>query len=116
HPDETRAQVQQVLERHPALRTLDTPAVLAGIAREPLGLPDAPSAQLWPHRHGTDAMFVQLLTTLEVGALETRRTAPCASSPASCRRTSPTCSATSNASRRPTACTSTSWTTTSCRT
>lgn len=66
HPDETRAQVQQVLERHPALRTLDTPAVLAGIAREPLGLPDAPSAQLWPHRHGTDAMFIQLLTTLEV--------------------------------------------------
>jgi 16S rRNA (cytosine967-C5)-methyltransferase len=66
HPDETRAQVQQVLERHPTLRTLDTPAVLAGVAREPLGLPDAPSAQLWPHRHGTVAMVIQLLTTLEV--------------------------------------------------
>jgi 16S rRNA (cytosine967-C5)-methyltransferase len=66
HPDETRAQVRRALERHPALRTLDTPAVLARVARAPLALPDAPSAQLWPHRHGTDAMFIQLLTTLEV--------------------------------------------------
>jgi 16S rRNA (cytosine967-C5)-methyltransferase len=65
HPDETRAQVQRALERHPTLRTLDTPAVLEAVAREGLELPDAPSAQLWPHRHGTDAMFIQLLTTLE---------------------------------------------------
>jgi 16S rRNA (cytosine967-C5)-methyltransferase len=65
HPDETRAQVRRALERHPALRTLDTPAVLERVARAPLNLPDAPSAQLWPHRHGTDAMFIQLLTTLE---------------------------------------------------
>ena len=65
HPDETRAQVQRARERHPTLRTLDTPAVLERVARAPLNLPDAPSAQLWPHRHGTDAMFIQLLTTLE---------------------------------------------------
>ena len=31
------------------------------LATRELGLPDATSAQLWPHRHGTDAMFVQLL-------------------------------------------------------
>ncbi len=65
HPDETRAQVDAALVRHPQLRALDTPAVLERVARAPLGLPDAPSAQLWPHRHGTDAMFIQLLTTLE---------------------------------------------------
>ena len=65
HPDETRQQVARALERHPALRPLDTPGVVETIARAPLALPDAPSAQLWPHRHGTDAMFIQLLTTLE---------------------------------------------------
>jgi 16S rRNA (cytosine967-C5)-methyltransferase len=25
------------------------------------GLGDGPSVQLWPHRHGTDAMFLALL-------------------------------------------------------
>lgn len=64
HPDETHAQVESALARHPALRTVDTPAVLAEVARVPLGLPVGESAQLWPHRHGTDAMFIQLLTTL----------------------------------------------------
>jgi len=65
HPDETRSQVDAALARHPRLRVVDTPAVLDRIARAPLGLARASSAQLWPHRHGTDAMFIQLLTTLE---------------------------------------------------
>ncbi|RQP09972.1 MAG: rRNA small subunit methyltransferase B [Microbacteriaceae bacterium] len=65
HPEETRAQVAAALERHPGLRALDTPTVLARVAKEPLGLPDATSAQLWPHRHGTDAMFIQLLARVE---------------------------------------------------
>ncbi|MGN6273367.1 MAG: RsmB/NOP family class I SAM-dependent RNA methyltransferase [Protaetiibacter sp.] len=65
HPDETRAQVQGALDRHPGLRVLDTPTVLGAIARAPLALPRDASVQLWPHRHGTDAMFIQLLTTLE---------------------------------------------------
>jgi 16S rRNA (cytosine967-C5)-methyltransferase len=43
------------------LTMLDTQAVLAGITREPLDLPEAKHVQLWPHRHGTDAMFIQLL-------------------------------------------------------
>ena len=50
-------------ERHPGgFELVDTPAVLRGITREPLPLAEgALHAQLWPHRHGTDAMFIQLL-------------------------------------------------------
>lgn len=48
-----------------AIVELDTRAALQSIARRPLDLP-APAdgsgrAQLWPHRHGTDAMFISLL-------------------------------------------------------
>jgi 16S rRNA (cytosine967-C5)-methyltransferase len=44
---------------------LDARAVLQSVSRAPLDLP-APAdgsgrAQLWPHRHGTDAMFISLL-------------------------------------------------------
>ena len=62
HLAETRDVVAAALERHPGLRAVDTPAVLAGIATRDLQLPDDLHAQLWPHRHGTDAMFIQLLT------------------------------------------------------
>ncbi|MBI5161791.1 MAG: rRNA small subunit methyltransferase B [Micrococcales bacterium] len=62
HLDETRAQVAGALQRHPGLKTVETSAVLAGIAVRDLGLLSAPAAQSWPHRTGTDAMFVQLLT------------------------------------------------------
>lgn len=62
HPRETVAQVTAALERHPGLVPLDTPAVLERVAVGPLGLPSGPAAQLWPHRTGTDAMFIQLLT------------------------------------------------------
>lgn len=65
HPAETREQVAAALERHPRLRAIDTPGVLDGIATAPLELPQDASAQLWPHRHGTDAMFIQLLTRVE---------------------------------------------------
>lgn len=46
-----------------AVAPLDTRAVLDGITRSPLDLGVLPhgAAQLWPHRHGTDAMFIQLL-------------------------------------------------------
>lgn len=63
HLAETRGQISAALERHPALRAIDTPEVLGRIATRDLGVPDGSSAQLWPHRHGTDAMFVQLLGT-----------------------------------------------------
>ncbi|MCU1424311.1 MAG: rRNA small subunit methyltransferase [Microbacteriaceae bacterium] len=45
-----------------AIERVDTPAVLERITRERLDLGDTRHAQLWPHRHGTDAMFIQLLT------------------------------------------------------
>jgi 16S rRNA (cytosine967-C5)-methyltransferase len=65
HPDETRAAVEGVLKRHPGLVALDTRAVAAGIATSDLGPGVGPAVQLWPHRHGTDAMFVQLLSKVD---------------------------------------------------
>lgn len=62
HVGETREVVAAALDRHPGLTALDTPTVLQSIAIRDLGLPAGTAAQLWPHRHGTDAMFVQLLT------------------------------------------------------
>jgi len=44
-----------------AIERIDTPAVLATITGETLDLGDTKHAQLWPHRHGTDAMFIQLI-------------------------------------------------------
>jgi 16S rRNA (cytosine967-C5)-methyltransferase len=62
HLAETRAVVADALRRHPELEAIDTAAVLAGVTREPLDLPgDDASVQLWPHRHGTDAMFIALI-------------------------------------------------------
>ena len=43
------------------LQPLDTPEVVQRIATRDLVLPAATHVQLWPHRHGTDAMFIQLL-------------------------------------------------------
>jgi 16S rRNA (cytosine967-C5)-methyltransferase len=61
HAAETKAIVASVLRTTPGIERLDTPAVLQSLVREPLDLPEAMHAQLWPHRHGTDAMFTQLL-------------------------------------------------------
>lgn len=61
HLGETRRVLALAQERH-ALELVDTPAVLRGVTSAPLPLPDGtPHVQLWPHRHGTDAMFIQLL-------------------------------------------------------
>ncbi len=62
HPAETTAVVQAALDRHAGtVEAIDTPAVLDRIATAELNLPRRSSAQLWPHRHATDAMFIQLL-------------------------------------------------------
>ncbi|WP_017884538.1 transcription antitermination factor NusB [Leucobacter sp. UCD-THU] len=62
HLAETRVAVDRLLRRHPDLRELDARAVLQRVARIPLDLAgDRLSAQLWPHRDGTDAMFVSLI-------------------------------------------------------
>lgn len=67
HLAETRVVLDRVLRGRDELIEIDTKSVLRNIARVnsggPLDLGDAPSlhAQLWPHRHGTDAMFIALL-------------------------------------------------------
>jgi 16S rRNA (cytosine967-C5)-methyltransferase len=62
HLGETRVAVSSALRRAgDAVVKLDTQGVLSGFTREPLDLPRAEHVQLWPHRHGTDAMFIQLL-------------------------------------------------------
>ena len=62
HRAETRVVLDGLLRRRPELRELDAKALVNGIARQPLDLAgEALSAQLWPHRHGTDAMFIALV-------------------------------------------------------
>ncbi len=57
HLAETVVPVSDVLRRHPRLEQLDARPLLPGVPH----LGDGPGVQLWPHRHGTDAMFLALL-------------------------------------------------------
>jgi 16S rRNA (cytosine967-C5)-methyltransferase len=57
HLAETRVVVDDVLRRREDVERLDAPSYLEGVP----GLGDGPYAQFWPHRHGTDAMFLALL-------------------------------------------------------
>ncbi|HEU0206937.1 MAG TPA: transcription antitermination factor NusB [Pseudolysinimonas sp.] len=65
HLDETRAVVATALAQHPGITLVDTPAVLSGVATRDLDLTPGSHAQLWPHRQGTDAMFIQLMAKVE---------------------------------------------------
>ncbi len=56
HLAETVGVVADALRRHP-VQTLDTRPLFEGVDR----LGDGPYVQLWPHRHGTDAMFAAAL-------------------------------------------------------
>ena len=56
---ETEGVVRTVLERRPAVTLEDAGAVLDQVPDAAGPLPG--TVQLWPHRHGTDAMFVALL-------------------------------------------------------
>ena len=58
-PAETRDVVKAVVSADPNIEILDTQAVLADVPD--LGSPNPLFAQLWPHRHGTDAIFIALL-------------------------------------------------------
>ncbi|PJJ63145.1 RsmB/NOP family class I SAM-dependent RNA methyltransferase [Compostimonas suwonensis] len=64
HLAETRLIVDDAVAKGDGrVRTLDTAAVLESLSVEPLDLAGADGmVQLWPHRHGTDAMFIALLT------------------------------------------------------
>jgi 16S rRNA (cytosine967-C5)-methyltransferase len=67
HLAETRAVVDRVIAAHPHLRPLDAAAAFAQLPRAqspgtPIpGVAAGQDVQLWPHRHGTDAMYVALL-------------------------------------------------------
>lgn len=65
HAAETKSIVASVLRKSEGVERMDTPAVLQSIVKEPLDLPEGSHVQLWPHRHGTDAMFIQLLSKVE---------------------------------------------------
>ena len=64
HLAETKVIVEAVLRRTEGVSRVDTAAVLAGVTKRALELGESASdghVQLWPHRHGTDAMFICLL-------------------------------------------------------
>ena len=63
HLGETRAIVADALSAAgEGVRRLDTAAVLGEVTTHPLDLGGTDGhVQLWPHRHGTDAMFICLL-------------------------------------------------------
>jgi 16S rRNA (cytosine967-C5)-methyltransferase len=61
HLAETREVVAAVLAGRPGTEVLDAPAVLAGVPGVRCPEPYARYAQFWPHRHGTDAIFLALL-------------------------------------------------------
>jgi 16S rRNA (cytosine967-C5)-methyltransferase len=57
HLAETLVPVADALRRHTDLEQLDVRPLLPGLP----DLGDGPAVQLWPHRHGTDAMHLALL-------------------------------------------------------
>ena len=65
HLAETTGVVRAVIERRSDVDVLDAPAAIRAVARGPIDIAERtdgmPVAQLWPHRHGTDAMFLALL-------------------------------------------------------
>jgi len=65
HLAETAAVVQTVLRARDDVHELDAREVVRAVSQHPIDLPDpvggAGHAQFWPHRHGTDAMFLSLL-------------------------------------------------------
>ena len=60
--EETTAVINRVVSDDERLTLLDTPSVLEGIVTSPMtGHRRGTAVQLWTHRHGTDAMFIQLI-------------------------------------------------------
>lgn len=64
HIGETRTVVATALKQHDGvIASLPTARILQQLSREHLDLGhDDTTVQLWPHRHGTDAMFIALFT------------------------------------------------------
>lgn len=62
HLSETTFVVRDVVKKRQDVEVLDAREYLSGAATSALtGLGDGPHAQMWPHRHGTDGMFLALL-------------------------------------------------------
>jgi len=61
HLAETRTVLADVIAAHGHLEVLDAPAVLSMVPDLRCREPYQKYAQFWPHRHGTDAIFVALL-------------------------------------------------------
>jgi len=63
HLAETAGIVSEALRTHAGeVEELDARAVVASVSQNPIDLADGSGrAQLWPHRHGTDAMSISLL-------------------------------------------------------
>jgi 16S rRNA (cytosine967-C5)-methyltransferase len=57
HLAETRAVVADVLKQHPGADLIDARPLLPGVP----DLGEGPDVQLWPHLHGTDAMYLALI-------------------------------------------------------
>lgn len=61
HLAETRGQVDALMRRHgDLLEQLDTASVVRSVAARDPQVADGRTVQLWPHRIGTDAMFIAL--------------------------------------------------------
>lgn len=58
---ETVDVVSAVCDENPSIELVDTPEVLAELAPGVRGVTRGTAVQLWPHLHGTDAMFIQLI-------------------------------------------------------
>lgn len=67
HLAETREVVAGVLAGRDDLEVLDAPALLAEVPDLACPAPASRFAQFWPHRHGTDAIFLAVLRRLEDG-------------------------------------------------
>ena len=62
HLAETKVIIEGALKKWPTVLRVNTKTVLDAVTLNRLDLPESDHVQLWPHRHGTDAMFIQLLT------------------------------------------------------
>jgi len=61
HVAETRSVVEAGTRRRDDVEVLDATTTLDAVAGRSVDLPSGPYVQLWPHRHGTDAMFMALV-------------------------------------------------------
>ena len=69
HLAETTGVVQETLRGRADITQIEARAVLQSVSGSPIDLADDGSGrvQLWPHRHGTDAMFLALLQRSTTG-------------------------------------------------